>query len=873
MKNGVIASIVLSVVLTLTLAISTIATAFGGAAIATPDVYLAYRTNDICEELKGYKKVDLGFDTASASATIVYNSETGEYIAKKATTEEIKGSAVDNAGRTYNLHIEIFEQCTCANNETNEDHPWVIANAGHVLELSTLINDDDATNDPAYVAVKANVDMAKKSANFRPIGTVNHKYAGTIEGNNKTISNLTIHVTEANKDSYCAEIASNVCLDLGLFGVTDGATIKNVCLENETIIVDTNVDTSDLYRVNAGGLVGSANKTTIESTNNNSTISNKINAASSTSGLENGTHGVGGVVGCAYKLNSDADNETTQTKITGYIVNTKIIANRAITLDETNSEERIDGEDHHYRALMSASAPVYGGVVGYAHHTVVSNAVVTATVNATYNNGSRIGGVVGYLTKSAINNVTVAGVGVSGNETFKQISNSYAEMAKQELITTVGGVAQFVTSDSSITGVSVNNAAIDVKAKVAGVVFGNKGTITDAKVSGNIIGFQVGGIANVNEGTINYTSEFSGKTVSGNLKGVYVGGLAMSNKGTINGHISGEGEAEVKAEVDVYVKSVSGVVEDDALLQAIKTAYVAGLATYNANSISNFSVTATVADGLNMAGLVNVMGKDASGNAHSATLSGITANVNIISNNTTDDSTTYSIGGAVNNVYANSTISGNTLVVNVNKDRVSTHKYGAAFVGGLVARIYENNATITNNTVSGSIYTNFSKYSQEVKNGGEVVATCAQMNIGGLVGTIAGETNADSITAIGIGSITISGNTLENLDVRCEALLENIPDNNTTINGTFRKARNIATFIGLVYANGGTTSFATNKLDNVHAYAYQNTFTTVEVAGESDSRYGNSTYNGTINVLGSGYTITKITENAEHLNNYGFVEL
>jgi len=840
MKNGVIASIVLSVVLTLTLAITTIATAFSGTPVETPNVYLAYRTGDICEELKSYKKVDLGFDTASADAIIVYNGETGEYTAKKATTEEIKGSAVDNSGRTYDLHIEVFAQ----GDGTTAETPWVIANAGHVNELSTLINDDDAANNPAYVEVKANVDMAKKSADFRPIGTVSHKFTGNFNGNNKTISNLTINVTEANYKDYAVtmEVSSvdREFLDLGLFGATNGAEIKDVCLKNETITVsdfkyeyeneDNHELDRDLYRVVIGGLVGYAQNTTISSTNKDSVIANKISAnsyADKVSGTNNFNHGVAGVAGVA----------NNGSIISGYNVNSKIIANQA-------------------RQDEGKLASQVGGVVGYANNATIKDVNVTLTANATYNNGATIGGVASLLVgTSKVENSVVSGVGISGNETFKSIANTYDD-AKA---TMVGGVAYYVDENAQIKNVNINNAAIDVKAKVGGVAYYNNGTITDVKVAGNITGFAVGGIACVNEGTIDYTNNFSGKTVSGMVKGVYVGGVAMSNKGTINGQIS----AEANAELDVYVKSVSGVVEgnEETLLNAIKNAYVAGVATYNAGTIENLKVTATVADGLNMAGLVNIMGKDASGNAAAATLSGITANVSIISNNSTSVSTTYSIGGAVNNVYSNSTITNNNVTVNVNQDRVNTHKYGAAYVGGLIARIYENNATITGNTVSGSIFTNCSNYKVVVSETKKDL-----INIGGFIGAIAGETESDSIAAIDVNKITVSGNTAKDLEIRCEAQLENIPNE-----AAFKKGRNIATFVGLIHntntpVDGQTwaITFNNNTMNNVHAYAYAQTFA---VSG-GETRYGSANYDGnTINGISLN---TTIVVNVANRTNVGF---
>ena len=828
MKNGVITSIVLSVVLTLTLAITTIATAFGGGQVTTPSVYLAYRTGDVCEELNNYKKVDLGYDVTTATAAIVYNSETGVYEAKNATESTINGSAVDKAGRTYDLHIDVFAQGTGA----SADSPWVIANANHVNEFSSLINDDDDSNNPAFAEVKANIDMANKSGAFRPIGTIQHAYTGKIEGNNKTISNLSISVNAANYEDYAVEDNySKKHLLLGLFGYVAECEIKNVGLSNEKITIsedlcaaiDADADGLNMRRVAVGGVAAVATASSKIVSTTNTQVSNTINAFSYTKAGDLAYHGVGGVVGY---LNANSE-------VSGLVVNTKITANKPVIEKAPANEQSF-----------------VGGIVGYAKNCAkIENLNVTLTAKTTYNNCARIGGVAGYLNSSHILSTTVAGVGISGNETFRQIANTYANEDAADKITMIGGVVSFIDSNSSVEDVVVNNASIDVKAKVGGVAFGNEGIIEDAKVNGTLIGFSVGGVAFENDGTIRYTSEFSGKTVNGTLKGVYVGGLVASNLGTIDGKISGTDYAEV----DVYVKSVSGVVEggEAALMAATKTAYVAGLAAFNANEITNFKVNATVADGLNMAGLVGVMGKCdvADTTARTAVLSNITAaNIEIISNNSTSTSTTYSIGGAVNNVYAGSTIDNVNIAIAVNQSRISTHKYGAAFVGGLVARIYENGVTITNNTVSGSVYTNFTNYSQVV---GETKYD--QMNLGGFIGTIAGYTDdSHSITQIDVNEISVYGNTLENFELRCEAELENIPVG-------LRAFRNIATFVGLIYNTNTVVSgkswaitFTNDTLDeannnvmnNVQAYAYNTTFT----AAGGESRHGDAGYDGsTIN--------------------------
>ena len=85
---------------------------------------------------------------------------------------------------------------------------------------------------------------------FSPIGNVSDgAFAGTFDGQNHTIKGLYINVAEKKKG-------------IGLFGQTNGATIKNLALTDAYITVDKSQEASDLSRI--GGIVGLATATTVE---------------------------------------------------------------------------------------------------------------------------------------------------------------------------------------------------------------------------------------------------------------------------------------------------------------------------------------------------------------------------------------------------------------------------------------------------------------------------------------------------------------------------------------------------------------------------------------------------------------------------------
>jgi len=104
-------------------------------------------------------------------------------------------------------------------------------NIGYSSATYTLINDITNTT----------------GESMNPIGTTTSPFTGTFNGNGHTIDGIKV-----SGDS-----------NVGLFGVTNGATISNVKIESGTISGSTN---------NIGGIVGYANNTTITSSYNKATI-------------------------------------------------------------------------------------------------------------------------------------------------------------------------------------------------------------------------------------------------------------------------------------------------------------------------------------------------------------------------------------------------------------------------------------------------------------------------------------------------------------------------------------------------------------------------------------------------------------------------
>lgn len=237
-----------------------------------------------------------------------------------------------------------------------------VSEASYVIEtledLTTFRNAVNNGDDYSGKVVKLENDLTL-TGEWTPIGggirsgnTYNGTaFKGIFDGNNKTISGLTISTT------------SNVDYGLGLFGVVDGGTVKNLHLTN----VNINVATSEV----AGGAIGIL-------------TGDGIADAITVSGTIAAKRGNGGIVG--------------RMLVSGTISNSINNAN------------------------LTATGANLGGIVGAAYYTAVGK---TMTISNCTNNGSinstagGVGGIVGLSAAHILNctnnvNVLAKGSSVGG---------------------------------------------------------------------------------------------------------------------------------------------------------------------------------------------------------------------------------------------------------------------------------------------------------------------------------------------------------------------------------------------------------------------------------------------------------------------------
>lgn len=95
---------------------------------------------------------------------------------------------------------------------------YELSTAADLAGLAQLVNAGESFTNKT-IALKNNI-VLDKTSNWIPIGTMDNKFTGTFDGNGKTVSNLMFDQSMATDAVFA-----------GLFGVVDGATIKNLTVE------------------------------------------------------------------------------------------------------------------------------------------------------------------------------------------------------------------------------------------------------------------------------------------------------------------------------------------------------------------------------------------------------------------------------------------------------------------------------------------------------------------------------------------------------------------------------------------------------------------------------------------------------------------
>jgi hypothetical protein len=282
----------------------------------------------------------------------------------------------------------------------------------------------------------------------------NTKFTGFFDGNNQTISNITIN---GNGSSWNDDVG-------GIFHRTDGATIKNITLDNVRLTGGT---------ASVGGLVGWAYNTTIDgvvlknarifsssgapglggivgtleggtlanatftgvvqsnasaigtlgglvgvATSNASITNSVVNISTlSTEHLKfNGTEGyVGGLVGLL-AINSSSSIDNCEVKDL-FIDNGKYVGGLVGSAEGVNSIKNSSVTKNSITPILKGGLDV-GGAVGWSRNTTIENVSFKGELNALDASNSTVGGLVGYAKTSIVKGSTAEGIIRTSNNAF-----------------------------------------------------------------------------------------------------------------------------------------------------------------------------------------------------------------------------------------------------------------------------------------------------------------------------------------------------------------------------------------------------------------------------------------------------------------------
>lgn len=268
-----------------------------------------------------------------------------------------------------------------------------ISTVEELISFQNSVN-NGTTYEGKTITLAGNLDLTSV-ANWTPIGTgtrssktyTGNAFKGNFDGAGCTINGLSISTTT---DADAA---------IGLFGVVDGGTVKNLNLTN----VNINVSTSDLV----GGAIGMM-------------LNNAKTDNIAVSGSVTGHDGVGGVVGRMI-ISGTISNCTNNASVTSSYGGIGGIVGKAYYEDSSNTS--VFASVSNCTNNGTITAPMYvGGIVGLARSNVfgcVNNGAVVG--------GTQTGGIIGQLIAAGTVSDNVNNAKISGENHMGGIIGDYTQ--------------------------------------------------------------------------------------------------------------------------------------------------------------------------------------------------------------------------------------------------------------------------------------------------------------------------------------------------------------------------------------------------------------------------------------------------------------
>ncbi|MBO4741561.1 MAG: hypothetical protein J5605_07980, partial [Bacteroidales bacterium] len=421
--------------------------------------------------------------------------------------------------------VTVAHNYTFCGGAGTQNNPYLICNETDLRNLSMIVNAGVPYSN-TYFRLVNNIAMAQGA--FTPIGNLTTPFRGHFDGNNKSITNLTMSNTTGDHN--------------GLFGMIIGGSISNLTVGGTVAGGDT-----------TGGIVGSAVNSVIRNCVNNASVTgsyyahggiagslilSKVIGCRNTGGIA-GSYCTGGIVGYANTRsaihrcsNSGTISNYSQYHggIAGYFYNSAVNGD-TVGLFSCRNTGSVTGGSYS------------GGVVGYIYYSNVDSC--TNTTNLLTSGYSYIGGVVGYAYYTKIRRCSNRGnipcssysggicgrlYGSSANYSYLQYCVNTGHVSSTS--TNVGGIVGY----TYYTHIEYNSNSGDVittsttsSSYVGGIVgYGSSYSYICYNLNGGYVkssGGYVGGIVGYSPGSTYVTYNLNVNNVKGSSNTAAIAGM------------------------------------------------------------------------------------------------------------------------------------------------------------------------------------------------------------------------------------------------------------------------------------------------------------------------------------------------------------
>ena len=453
----------------------------------------------------------------SISTDINIHSQNADNVVIGYTAYDKANKTYANKEKNFNI-IKIDENGNEIEKQSVKGYMWI----DNVEQLQNM-----NTNLSGNYALHSNIDALNTNASigdtFTAIGDENKAFTGKLDGLMWQDADITygifdLNVTGKDKNSN----------NVGLFGVTDGASIKNLLLSGGSSTGENNI----------GSIVGLAKNTTVENVVSSSNVTGKENVGGIVGNAINNTNGgtYSGLVNAG-----NIKGETNVGGIIGSITGGKIINSKNMG---------------HIEGLGNSSHNI-GGIVGLAKDkTSLQEVKNYLTIVGGYNVGGIIGSGENIIIDQAENNGNITAKGYTQEEYYYHAAGQNGLKHEKVHVANVGGIIGNL-KDGKIT--NVLNEKGNIQSSLTDKLDNpqDKNDKKDWYIAGNVGGI-VGRAESVSiENAINKENHVYGAHNIGGIAGYMTGTSNIISSTNHGGEIMGTGARNDKGFVKETIKNGS----------------------------------------------------------------------------------------------------------------------------------------------------------------------------------------------------------------------------------------------------------------------------------------------------------------------------